>query len=141
MKQIIFCIALLSSSLHFLTAQQQHSISIDFSGFTTKEGVLFVGLYDSEENFLNHRFKEIAVPVNDLEVSVTLEGIPEGTYAVSAYHDVNDNGELDTRFFFIPKEPVGTSNNAKGRFGPPKFEDAKFSLNENSKLKIVMSLP
>jgi uncharacterized protein (DUF2141 family) len=28
----------------------------------------------------------------------------------------------------MPKEGVGTSNNAKGRMGPPKYRDAKFTI-------------
>jgi uncharacterized protein (DUF2141 family) len=28
----------------------------------------------------------------------------------------------------IPKEPFGASNDARGRFGPPKFDDARFQV-------------
>ena len=34
--------------------------------------------------------------------------------------------------FFIPQEGHGASNNAKGHFGPPSFDDAKFALDSNS---------
>ena len=30
----------------------------------------------------------------------------------------------------IPKEPFGFSNDAKGKFGPPKWQDAVFIFNE-----------
>ena len=40
----------------------------------------------------------------------------------------NDNGKMDTNFLGIPKEPVAISNNAKGKFGPPKYKDAKFMI-------------
>jgi uncharacterized protein (DUF2141 family) len=45
-----------------------------------------------------------------------------------AYHDQNGNGEIDMRILGMPKEPVGVSNDARGRFGPPKFDAAKFTL-------------
>ena len=54
--------------------------------------------------------------------------IPAGEYAIASFWDENDNGELDTRLFGIPKERVGMSNNAKGRMGPAKWKDAKFTL-------------
>ena len=38
----------------------------------------------------------------------------------------NSNGKLDTSFMGIPHEGVGASNNAKGHFGPPKFDAAAF---------------
>ncbi len=42
------------------------------------------------------------------------------------FHDENDNGKLDTRIFGIPREGVGASNNATGRFGAPKSDAAAF---------------
>jgi uncharacterized protein (DUF2141 family) len=55
------------------------------------------------------------------------EKIPPGVYALSAFHDKNNNGKLDTNLLSIPTEDYGASNNARGTFGPPSFEDAKFA--------------
>ena len=44
-------------------------------------------------------------------------------------HDENGNGELDANFVGIPREPWAFSNNARGNFGPPTWEDTKFELN------------
>lgn len=43
-------------------------------------------------------------------------------------HDENGNGKLDSNWLGIPSEPVGASNDARGQFGPPSFEDAAFEL-------------
>jgi uncharacterized protein (DUF2141 family) len=45
-------------------------------------------------------------------------------------HDENMNGKLDKNFVGAPKEGYGASNNPKKRMGPPKFDEAKFSLNK-----------
>jgi uncharacterized protein (DUF2141 family) len=45
---------------------------------------------------------------------------------LAAFHDENDNGKLDTNWIGIPKEGLASSNNAKGRMGPPKWRDASF---------------
>lgn len=63
-------------------------------------------------------------------VTLRFTELPLGTYAVTVYHDVNDNQKLDTNWIGIPKEPVAVSNNAKGRLGPPKWKDATFELRE-----------
>ncbi len=55
------------------------------------------------------------------------EGIPPGVYALSAFHDKNDNGKLDTNFLSMPIEDYGAPTLARGVFGPPSFEDAKFA--------------
>ena len=70
--------------------------------------------------------------------TIIFENIPKGTYAVSIFHDENNNGKLDTNFFGIPNEDYGCSNNAKGFMGPPKWQDAKFKLNTNKTLLITL---
>ena len=58
--------------------------------------------------------------------------LPPGEYALSIFYDKNDNGELDTNFIGIPKEPVALSNNARPSFGPPKYKDAVFTLGDET---------
>ncbi len=60
-------------------------------------------------------------------VLCVFERIPPGVYALSAFHDKNNNGKLDTNLLSMPIEDYGASNNARGTFGPPSFEDAKFA--------------
>jgi uncharacterized protein (DUF2141 family) len=61
-------------------------------------------------------------------VRIELPDLPEGRYAIKAFHDVNDNGEFDFNLFGIPKEPYGFSNNVMGTMGAPKFEQAAFDV-------------
>lgn len=53
--------------------------------------------------------------------------LPSGAYALSAFHDENGNGRLDT-FARIPREGFGFSGNPAIRFGPPRFAQARFSI-------------
>jgi uncharacterized protein (DUF2141 family) len=64
--------------------------------------------------------------------SVTITGIPAGRYAVQAFLDENMNGDVDRGLFGMPKEGVGFSNDAKIRFGPPKFSEAVFTYAGNA---------
>lgn len=61
-------------------------------------------------------------------VSFIFKDLPTGQYAVSAIHDMNANGKLDTNFVGKPVEPYGFSREARGTFGPPAFEDAAIQL-------------
>jgi uncharacterized protein (DUF2141 family) len=54
--------------------------------------------------------------------------LPYGDYAIKAFHDLNDNGTLDRNALEIPSEPYGFSNDARGRLGPPRWEEARFRL-------------
>ena len=59
-------------------------------------------------------------------MTFTADGLAPGEYAVRVMHDVNGNDELDANFVGMPTEPYAFSNNAKGVFGPAKWEDARF---------------
>ena len=59
--------------------------------------------------------------------------LPPGTYAITVYEDLNGNHKLDHNAIGIPREPVGASNNPKGRFGPPRFSECAFSLGNSAR--------
>jgi uncharacterized protein (DUF2141 family) len=52
--------------------------------------------------------------------------LTRGIYALGAYLDENDNGELDRDFVGYPSEPYAVSNGARIRMlSPPSFDAAK----------------
>jgi uncharacterized protein (DUF2141 family) len=64
--------------------------------------------------------------------------IPKGIYAISIFHDRNNNGEIDKNFVGIPTEGYGFSNNIKHKFTSATFEEAQFSINKSKKITIKM---
>ena len=60
----------------------------------------------------------------------TFTNLKPGTYAAAAFHDENSDKKINSNLLGIPKEGIGVSNNVKGRFGPPKFDDAKFTFSQ-----------
>ncbi len=105
------------------------SLVIELTGMTSDEGPVVYAVWSGPEHWLEAgAIREGKVPVENGTGTITLAEMPYGEYAVSVYHDRNGNGRLDTGFFRIPKEPIGTSNDAKIRFGPPRYEDAVFVL-------------
>lgn len=62
------------------------------------------------------------------EAQVVVRGIEPGVYAVQAFHDENNNFDLDRSFLGMPREGIGFSNDAPMRFGPPSFEDAAIEI-------------
>ncbi|HEX3348850.1 MAG TPA: DUF2141 domain-containing protein [Acetobacteraceae bacterium] len=70
------------------------------------------------------------VPARAGAMTVTLNGIPPGRYAVLAHHDRNDNGKVNTNWLGIPVEGVGVSRNATGLLGRPSFADAAIDIRD-----------
>ncbi len=79
---------------------------------------------------------QIILPARTGSISFTTDALPAGTWAARVLHDVNSNNEMDSNMVGMPKEPWGMSNNARGNFGPPKFEDARFEMKGDTALAI-----
>ncbi|MGB0892036.1 MAG: DUF2141 domain-containing protein [Flavobacteriaceae bacterium] len=136
MKKILLIAAFIFSGIISSSAQEKHTVTLQFEGIKSNKGKLYVAVYNNKKSFLKKAFKGAIVKIEDNKAIVILEDIPTGVYAVSAFHDANDNKKMDTNFFGIPKEPIGVSNNAKGFMGPPKYKDAKFEVKKNITLSI-----
>lgn len=135
---IIFCINLIFTS--DLVAQvQKGSIILEAKGFKNDDGKARILIFSTKEkkgfpsNYNNSYIKKV-VDIKNKQVVVTFDEIPFGDYAISVHHDVNGDGKVNTNLIGIPKEGLGSSNDAKGNFGPPKFEQAKFILNSKEKI-------
>jgi len=121
-------------------AQAQNiKLEVKITGFKNSTGKVKVGLYNSEFTFLKTIYKSQASAIQNATADVIFTDLPKGDYAVSVYHDENENGQLDKNMFGIPSEDYAASNNAKGMMGPPKYADAKFSVNSNSKINITLN--
>lgn len=136
MKNIILVFAILVSG--FVNAQKAN-LTIELSGFKNDNGKAHVGLFNSEGKFLKEAYLGKAVPIKAGKAKAQFANLPAGEYAVSVFHDENNSGDLDRGMFGIPKEDFGCSNNAKGFMGPPKYEDAKFTLSNNKTIKITLN--
>ncbi|CAG0933239.1 hypothetical protein RHDC3_02494 [Rhodocyclaceae bacterium] len=128
----------LATLLLLLEASQAsaETLTVSVTGLRGVKGTLFVTVWNDEARFLKdvrHAAARRVVPVSGPEMTVVVEGLPRGVYAVTAFQDENGNGELDRSFIGLPKEPVGASNDARGMMGPPKFKAAAFELSGPSR--------
>ena len=105
---------------------------VEISGLKNASGNVYIAVYDSDDTWLSEETVQSAkVPIAealDGELVRTEMHLPLGSYALTVFHDTDNDGELDTNFIGIPKEPIAMSNNAVAKFGPPKFEEAVFTL-------------
>lgn len=126
-------------------ADGKGKIVVTISGFKSDSGWMRISLFASKKGFPGKH--QLAVmsgsrPIRNRTSSFVFEGVPHATYAIAVLHDENGNGKMDTNFIGIPKEGGGTSRDAKARFGPPSFDDAKFVLAQGElRLAIRMQYP
>lgn len=126
---------------NFLIAEdnQRTKVTIRIEGLKSNSGNVKVALCNSLENYKDHKapFKGLILPIKNNTAEVTLYDLPVGFYAVKAFHDQNDNNNLDTNFLGIPIEDYGFSNNARGIIGPPSWNNAKILINQNSNTIVI----
>ncbi len=60
--------------------------------------------------------------------TLVVHDITPGTYAVSAYQDVDESGKLRTGFFGVPTEPIGFSRNPPLGMHKPRFGDSAVAI-------------
>lgn len=117
------------------------SLTVEIKHFSHDKGEVIAYLHDKATAFPTKHQLAVAhqsSKITSKQARLVFTDLQPGVYAVAVIHDENGNGKLDTNWLGIPKEPVGASNDAKGHFGPPKFEDAKFSLDKNTTITINM---
>src|SRR4051794_5138342 len=75
-------------------------IIVTVTGMQSATGGVYVGLYATPSKFLNGTQVDAMrkVRASTVPVTVVFDNLPPGTYAVGAYHDVNNNDHLDTDF-------------------------------------------
>ena len=132
MRKVIALYTVLLMAIGGVNAADEASLTIELSGLAKAEGDVYISVWDNPDDWLGESTTaRLAVVIADALVDdlvVAKLMLPPGDYAISIYYDVNNNGDLDTNFIGIPKEPVALSNNAKAKLGPPKYKDAVFSL-------------
>ena len=112
------------------------NLVIEISNIKKAKGTIWMGIYDSEDNYM---IDERAI-IKGVEVDKTgklLVKIPMlkyGTYAIGMYHDLNNNGEIDRNFIGIPSEPWAFSKKPKSRWRLPKFKEVTFDFKQDGQV-------
>ena len=110
-------------------------LRIELTGLRSDAGAILAAVC-REPDFLSDRCSYVG-RADAAAGAVTVPGIPPGRYAVQVFHDENGNDDLDRGLFGGPLEGMGFSRDAPMRFGPPRFEAARFSINDDAEKQQV----
>ena len=120
-----------------LAGLAQGRIEVTVTNIKEERGSIRIGLFNNENDFPDKAFAGKIVKVSSNKAKVIFEGLSPGDYAVSVFHDENENEKLDTNFMGIPKEGFAFGNNAMGTFGPPSFQKARVKVDGNTVLQEI----
>lgn len=131
-KHLFFGILFLVISFAF---GQEVSLNVEIEGIKSEKGKILFSLFSDKNGFpgdMTKAFKKGVVQIEDGKAIIDLD-LPPGTYAIMVFHDEDDNNELNTNWFGMPKEGVGNSNNHKGI---PNYKKSVFKLYKNKTITI-----
>lgn len=126
-------IGILVSLTSELVSAEQSSVTVNLSRLRSQKGQIVVCLWrQQDKNFPmcsnEASFQHIIAKASTSTIEVRFQSVPSGDYAISAFHDENQNGKIDRGFMGRPEEGIAFSNMTQER-GRPSFDKAKFSLN------------
>ena len=136
MKKQLRILAILCTTV----ALQAQTLTVVATGLKNDKGEVQFSLYNKEgtipDKTLSKYYKMKRVPITGTTAKAVFKDLPDGRYAVSVFHDENNNGKID-KGLIMPEEGVGLSNyKTINFFNLPNFKKASFLLNQDKEVKI-----
>ena len=126
-RKAILAVSVLAATLAAPLASAG-TLTVALEDIKKTQGEIRIGVFDAEGYETGKAVAGANVTVDEATETVTIEGLEPGEYGLKMFHDVDGDGEMNTNPFGMPTEPYAFSNNAKGRFGPAKWDAAKFTV-------------
>jgi len=118
-------------------------LRVRFDDVLPAGGTVRVGLFASTEGFARRHEGVVAsrtVPAGGDTVEVAFTDLAPGRYAVTAYHDANDNRRLDRVLGLLPREGVALSNNPP-LWRAPDFDALAVEVNADTRVTVRFVYP
>ncbi|MEL7231123.1 MAG: DUF2141 domain-containing protein [Pseudomonadota bacterium] len=113
------------------------TLTVTLEDIKKTKGTVQMGIFDENGYETGEAVNGANVTIDEATETVTIEGLAPGFYGIKMFHDVNGDGEMNTNPFGMPTEPYAFSNNAKGRFGPAKWDAAKFEVTADGAVQTI----
>ena len=105
------------------------TLEVDLTGLRNSQGMIQACLMQDRARFPDCGADPRAIrqTVRITSSRIIFENVPPGDYALTLFHDENENRRLDT-VLGIPREGFGFSRNPVVRFGAPKYDKVNMRL-------------
>ena len=120
----------------------QGRVKAAITGFKNEKGVCRACIFNNAESFAGKGkpVQCVTVNISNKKTQVEFQNLPVGEYAVSVFHDANNNNQFDTNFLGIPKEGYGASRNNLPFAAAPGYQGNKFLVEDKSTSSMTIKL-
>ena len=119
-------------------------VLLEVEGFENLDGNLAIAIYNSSETFNSETefYREAAFTVDESHMTIVIDSMDAGSYAISILHDEDESGDMEMGGFLnlIPQEGFGFSNNPVIGISEPSFSDCKFAIDEGQAVSVPITL-
>ena len=94
------------------------TLHVRMEGFENTDGEAGVAVWNAARGFpeeIEHAVATTYVTIQDGAAVARFDQLEPGRYAITVYHDKNDNRQFDKNWLGMPKEDWGVSNNVRPR--------------------------
>lgn len=137
-----FVLVLLLLAQNCVADEGSGSLTIQVNGLTHDRGKVIAKLFREGDNVMKIEtaYLRVQATISDKKAQLVFQNLKYGKYAVTVFHDENDNGTLDHNIFRMPAEPLGFSNGFQLgiRSGLPGFEKLQFDFEAGAETMVVI---
>jgi uncharacterized protein (DUF2141 family) len=114
------------------------TLTIEVAGARSAQGSVNAALYASEAGWLkiDQAVQAHKVPSAADKTVLVFTGLAPGRYALSAFHDENGNGKLDTNVLGMPTERYAFTGSPT--MGAPAFGEAVIDVQADTTLQLTL---
>ncbi len=133
-----FLTAAALTALSGLAQADAVKLDVTVEGLKAGVGTIYAGLCTEQEFMKGPCALSAKAKIEADTATLTFENVTPGRYAVAAWWDVNDNGEMERGGWGEPLEPTGASNGAVGTMGPPLYADAVIDVPASGPVSVTV---
>lgn len=120
-----------------LPVEPSHAaLEVKISSSAAASGAVCLAVFDCPQAFERSEAKISKVvnwPKGQNNLRLSLPPLPEGSYAIAVFHDLNNNGKLDRNLWGIPTEPYGFSKEPANKWQKPAWQDILLPIQPSTK--------
>ena len=113
------------------------TLRVHVGGFENADGAAGIAVWNGPRGFpeqIEHAVATTYAPIQDGVAVAGFDELEPGRYAITIYHDKNDNRRFDKNWLGLPKEAWGVSNDVRPRWRARTFAEAMLDLEVGDQL-------
>ena len=113
------------------------TLDVHVAGFENTDGAAGIAVWDAARGFpeeIEHAIATTYATIQDGVALARFDQLEPGPYAITVFHDKNDNRRFDKNWLGMPKEAWGVSNNVRPWLRAPRFDEASLGVIEGPRL-------